>query len=1397
MSVAGLIHLMEMAKKGANFGKLSSQHLEIGNISDAEIDVAQVDIAAFLSTCAPAKSAQDEGKKANYLVNRYAGQYLWLYDNFTKNSPMYNIPIAKEIIGTFEPERLISALKKMLKRHAALCGHYQLDGENIAVDIVSPDTTMFERCLEDINTLDDEAQQNSVMAAMEAQCSVPFNLGSELPLRCHILRKNAQHHYLFLTFHHSVVDGWTANLLVDELTRDYCSDEEHRPQYDDSHAFFRFLEDPFLSVANANDSLEFWLDELRYAPEKHTLDYDIAITAADKAQNIVRESLAGDLQQALAQQAKCAGTSLFALLHTAFALLIARESASERVVIGSPVANRTEPALNAAVGSFVNTVAHQFHIAADDNFSTLLQKSAGKFARAFKHQGLPFSYLVEQLKPARGKFHPIFQIMFVCQHRKNNELIFGSAQVDTLSRKYAPPKFDLVLEVISTVDGIQFEWQYNAKLFAPQRIKALSQTYMLLLEQIVRDPLLAVGRYSLTPTADIAQLRKLSTGAEIPEFLHQNLSQRLWRAGNEHAALPALIEGERVWSYEKLLHHAGTVAHWLAVHTVQEALIAIDLPRGALQAIVALGILLAGRAYLPLAEGLPDARAADVIRLSGCDWVINTASHQHPRYPFGTHCQALDAIFSTSHLRDEFHFTQGKAHDLAYVIYTSGTTGTPKGVAIEHSAITNTLLTMNRLFHVSPRDNILAIADLAFDLSVYDLFGSWLAGATVISLSAQDAKEPASWLNTIRQHQISIWNSVPAMLQMLLQYCEQENIASLPELRQIWLSGDRISPRLIAQAYRLCPNASITSLGGATEGAIWSIYHPLSRDTQYRNAIPYGVALPNQNMWVLDEDLKPCGYGVTGDIYIGGTGVAREYWHDRQTTAGSFIACSELGGRLYRTGDRGRWNRCDYIEFLGREDQQVKLQGFRVELGDIEFVLKNNALVAEACVVCCNDPDSGARHLEAYITLTSEGKSSAQAEVQLREHVSTALPAYMTPTRYHVIEHFPLSRNGKLDRSLLFSNDTPLQAQRNPIPQTFTAELLHLQMLLAETLGCEPNQIDPHASFFGNGGSSLSGITFLGKIKHALNVELTLAEILGYQQLTSLAKRIRQNPPLALSVLSEQVNNPSLPTLYLVHGAGGQVHQYARLVEKLSPYANIITIACPELAGPGDSVSVTLPQLAAAHLTVIAKNKRTSAMIAGWSLGGQLAIHMAALATQQGKPFAHAVVIDSGLPSSDPLNKRQFSVTQCYLNLFDSLGIAQQLYQHGKMAPQCNFIDEVREHYASNQSVLAEKITIEHAEAFCLAIKKSFELTDSAGELPQLDIPLALCLSQERLCKQADLSSRWKAQSSQNVRLTYCAETHYSIIDSTPLHNALRSLLCELKCLTKQSRYSPHQILND
>lgn len=1385
MSTTGLISLVEMAKNGARFGHLSAQHRDISRIPAEDINLAEADIIEFLTASPHVGLNQDTANKNLYVVNKYSGQYLWLYENFTKNSTMYNIPIAKEIVGHFDPVRFIYAFKKSISQHDALCGRYRLDDENIFVESTAPDLTIYDDCIEDISSLGEMEQDAIITAALKAQCSEAFNLGTDIPARCHIIKRNEKCHALFLTFHHCVVDGWTANLLVDELSQYYQSMEEDKPR--SSHAFFRFLEDPFLSINNVESSLAFWRNELRHAPKKHELPYDIAINQTDKTQNILRKALRPELKHALTLIAQRAGTSLFTLFHSAFALLIARESASEQVVIGSPVANRNEQTLNTEPGSFVNTVAYQFHIDAQDSFACLLRKTSEKFASSFRHQGLPFAYLVEQLKPVRGKFHPIFQIMFVCQHRKNNELVFGQAQVSTLQRNYAPPKFDLVLEVISSAEGIQFEWQYNAKLFSPKRIQALAHSYVMLLDNIAFDSTRAVGEYPHALPDDLAHLKKISQGETIPEFLQQNLPAALWQVSKDHASLPALIESHSVWTYTELMQHACMIANWLKNNCISDEIVAIDMPRGALQAIATLGTILAGLTYLPLAEGMPDRRAADIIRLSGCGLIL-TSQHSSRVAAFGGRHLIIDAAFFAGHPHADFRITPHTPQDLAYIIYTSGTTGTPKGVAIEQESITNTLLSMNHLFAVSPQDNVLAIADLGFDLSVYDLFGSWLAGATVVCLQPDEVREPARWLEIIEQQTITIWNSVPAVLQMLIRYCELKNIGCLPDLRQIWLSGDCVSSSLVSESHRLFPNAVVTSLGGATEGAIWSVYHPVAQNTQYKGAIPYGVALPNQSMWVLDDNYALCGYNEAGDIYIGGAGIAREYWCDRQTTAESFIVRAELGGRLYRTGDRGRWNRCGYIEFLGRKDHQVKIQGFRVELGDVESTLKASELVAEACVLCHSPMGCETPHLEAYITLTPAGHATEQTETRLREHITGTLPTYMAPVKYHFIDRLPLSRNGKLDRLLLSTIAEPRQFNRDLSSPAITAEIWHLQTLLAETLSCAPDQIDPHTNFFANGGSSLSGITFLGKIKHCLSVELTLAEILGYPQLSFLAERTRQNCPSVLSMISGNINHPSLPTLYLVHGAGGQVNQYVGLMRQLAPYANIRTIASPGLAASNGGISFTLQQLAATHLAAIPQDERTSAVIAGWSLGGQLAIHMAALATQQNEPFAHAVIIDSSLPSSATLKKRHCSVVQCYLNLFDSLGITRCLYQYEEIPPKDHFIDEVREHYASNQHVLAGKITVEHAEAFCLSIKTSFELTDCAGALPPIDIPLTLWLSQERQYKQSDLSRRWRAQSSRDVQLTYCARTHYDILDDPQLQQSLAKLLCSLPSPTTESK---------
>ncbi|CAQ83429.1 MULTISPECIES: non-ribosomal peptide synthetase [Photorhabdus] len=1384
MSIFGLIKLMELAKAGVRFEQLSPQHRVICSAAIKNINTDDPDIVDFIAGCRHETQLDNTAIKERYDIDRYAGQYLWLYENLTKGSAMYNIPIAKEIIGDFDPIRLISALKKLISCHEILRGIYKMDDDTISIEFREPDAEVYNSCYQDISHLPIEEQEQIIAETLAGQCTQPFNLASELPIRCHILKTNKFCHYLFLTFHHCIVDGWTANILVNELNHNYRGDDSICSRSD--RKFFQFLEDPFINVSDVDHSLKFWRDELHGAPERHKLPYDITINYDELKTNIIRNSLPCRLTRDLIKTSNREGTSLFTLLHTAFAVLIAKKSESERVVIGSPVANRNIQELNSVPGSFVNTVAYQFQIREEYTFAVLLKETANKFAEAYRHQGLPFAYLIEKLQPIRGHFHPIFQIMFVCQHRKSNEFVFGSAQIKTLPRHYAPPKFDLVLEIISTEEGIHLEWQYNSNLFNINTIRALSGAYLILLEQIAHNDMLTLNNYDLNTSSDMEELRRLSKGLDIPSFLQQTLPSRLWREMNNNPTLPALIEGDNVLNYAQLIEKAGTIARWLNNNIHTNDIIAVDISRGALQAIAMLGIVLSGRTYLPLPAGLPLKRIASILELSNSQIILSTEQSSCTQAIRGTRRVILnDNFFTAAKSAVDFVPINCQPQDLAYIIYTSGTTGKPKGVAIEHASVTNTLLSMNHLFAITSRDNVLSIADVGFDLSVYDLFGSWLAGATVVCMHEDDIREPSIWLELIQKHYITVWNSVPAVLQLLVSYCEQENISELPSLRHIWLSGDWISTRLVNQAHKLFPNAMITSLGGATEASIWSVYYSLENSISYRQCIPYGVALPNQSMFVLDENYELCGYGKTGDIYIGGAGVARKYWRDHENTTSSFFFHSELGCRLYRTGDRGRWNRSGYIEFLGREDYQVKLQGFRIEINEVETALKSSGLIGDVRVICCNKESMfEERYLEAYITLSDVCLDLVEStESQLRAHLSTLLPVYMHPTKYHFIERFPLSRNGKLDLSQLIST-TAIALQRKVSTELYeTTEMGTLKTLLAETLTCDEQDITLHASFFQLGGSSLSGITLLGKLKKVFNTNLTLMDILECKKLIDITYRITQKKStfLPLTSLSGSDDKAGSPTLYLVHAAGGHLQYYSFLISQLKDYANIKFISSPWLAS--DTVTsdkTSLYQLAMSHVdTLLQRSATKSNMLIGWSLGGRLAMHMAAIAADKGFPFAHVGVIDMSLSAQQT---KTISIKKCYNNICDSFGIDRsklKYSQHHESGE--DFLAEAKHTYMLNKDIMSNKVSLEQTLTFCRAIEKSHGLINADTHMPIIDSPLSIWLTKKRMSRFQSLTSLWQAQSTQAVNISYVDENHYSILNNVQIVDECKIILQKLK----------------
>jgi amino acid adenylation domain-containing protein/non-ribosomal peptide synthase protein (TIGR01720 family) len=1064
-------------------------------------------VAARLGKAGPARLALTRCERPERLPLSFAQRRLWFLHHLEGPSATYNIPLALRLSGELDREALHAALTDVVGRHESLRTLFpQRDGVacQFVLDASAADPVLR---VTDVS----EAELPEALAA--AACYT-FDLAGELPVRAELFALRPDEHVLVLVVHHIAGDGWSMGLLSTDLAVAYAARRQgHRPgwaplvvQYADyslwQHQLLGDQADPDSLFAT---QLAYWTQALTGLPERLTLPTDHPRPpVVSHRGDYLTVWVEPDLHQGLRQLARHTGASLFMVLQAGLAALLSRLGAGHDIPIGSPIAGRTDHALDDLVGFFVNTLVLRTDTSGNPTFRELLARVKTTALAAYAHQDVPFEYLVETLNPTRSlAHHPLFQVMLAVHNTPNAD--FDLPDLDT-SLEPAPTgtaKFDLTINLSehhhpdATPAGIDGIIEYASDLFDRASIHALATRLTRLLEAVVADPDQPMGRIEILSAEERHQLlvEWNNTTAPIPQACLPELFEAQVAASPEAIAV---VFQDTQWSYAQLNTAANQLAHALIVRRMgPEQIIALALPRSPELVVAILGVLKAGAAYLPLDPDYPAARL-ELMLGDAHPALLLTTTHTTPCIPPDdpTPQLVLDDPQTTTTLNQHPDTNPTNTHRTtpllpqhpAYLIYTSGSTGTPKAVAVEHAGIPSLAAAQIDRFQIDARSRVLQFASPCFDASVMELLMVLAAGAVLV-VPATGPLAGEALADVVADQRVSHALIPPVAL-------AGAPTAGLVGLQTLVVGGEACSPELVAA---WSPGRRMINAYGPTETtACATMSGPLSQMTQMPP--PIGGPIANTRVFVLDGGLQLVPPGVVGELYIAGAGLARGYVGRPDLTAERFVACpfGPSGARMYRTGDLVHWNAEGNLVFVGRADDQLKVRGFRIEPGEIETVLVSHPEVAQAVVIARDDwaGESDDKRLVAYVV---PAVGATVAAGVLREFVRERLPEYMVPAAFVTLDGLPLTPNGKLDRAALPAPDltptTPNRPPRTPQEQI-------LAELFAEVLGLSRIGIDD--DFFTLGGDSIVSIQLVARAR-AAGVVFTVRDVFEHRTVAGLA----------------------------------------------------------------------------------------------------------------------------------------------------------------------------------------------------------------------------------------------------------------------------------------------------
>ncbi|MBG1266526.1 non-ribosomal peptide synthetase [Nostoc sp. WHI] len=1033
----------------------------------------------------------------------FAQQRLWFLSQLQESSAIYNIPSALHLTGTLNIKALEKAVNAVVQRHEVLRSSFQIHNNSL-VQIISPEANL------NIVILDLRSQPSTEqiehLATLEAQ--LPFDLKTSPLVRVTILQLKEESHVLLVTMHHIISDAWSTEIFIREITTLYQAFTQGKPspleELTIQYADFAHWQRQYLSGQVLETQLNYWQKQLANSPPLLELPSDRTRPAVQSfAGSTEQFQLDKQLTIKLISLSHSSGTTLFMTLLAAFATLLARYSNQEDIVIGSPIANRNRREIEPLIGFFVNTLVLRSNLQGNPTFVELLSRVKQVAMDAYAHQDVPFEQLVEALQPERSLSHnPLFQVMFSLQNAPIGKLEVPGLTLIPLEIANVTAKFDLLLSMAETEDGLTGAWEYNSDLFDADTIKRMIGHFQTLLLGIVSNPSCRIDEFPLLVDLQRQQLLVEWNDTEVEygfECIHNMFATQVELTPD---AVAVVYEQQQL-TYRQLNERANQLAHYLQKMGVgADVLVGICMERSLEMAVGVLGVLKAGGAYVPIDPQLPQERLAWMLE-DTCTGVLLTQNRLLLSLPVNQgRLVCLDADWEViSQESKENPVSAVNLDNLVYVIYTSGSTGKPKGIALPHRALSN--LCQWHLANLKTGVGVLQFASLSFDASIHEMFAAWCSGGTLFMIPENlrlDVKELIYFLAHKPIQKVIL--PVVVLQQLAEMYGQEKHL--FQNIKEAIATGEQLQINLpIINLFKQLEDCSLHNHYGPSETHVVTALTLSKLPDEWRTYPPVGKPIANTQIYILDNHLKPVPIGVIGELYIGGVNLARGYFNRPELTSQKFIPNpfgNEPGSRLYKTGDLARYLSDGNIEFLGRIDHQAKIRGFRVELGEIESVLNKHPQVNQA-IVTIKVETTGEKRLISYIVLQQDQTITT---LELRQFLQQKLPDYMIPAAFVRLAALPLTHNGKVDRTALPEPDENSYVLNEIFvaPRTPAEELL--VEIWIELLGIE--KIGIYDNFFNLGGHSLLATQMIGRISQAFYLEITLRDLFENPTVTELVE---------------------------------------------------------------------------------------------------------------------------------------------------------------------------------------------------------------------------------------------------------------------------------------------------